>query len=63
MMLYFGGDYYSGGTVTSLYNTQIHWERSESWILVLFMHCSIIAFLYEFDYYRRVQKKCLDKCG
>ena len=25
----FGGDYYSGGTVTSLYNTQIHWERSE----------------------------------
>ena len=25
----FNGIYYSGGTITSLYNRQVHWERSE----------------------------------
>ena len=55
----FGGDYYSGGTVTSLYNTQIHWERSEQLDLGFDLGLFNNRFSLEFDYYRRDTKEML----
>lgn len=55
----FNGIYYSGGTITSLYNRSVHWERSEQVdvgfdLAVLDSRLSI-----EFDFYNRKTKDML----
>lgn len=55
----FGGVYQNGGTITSLYNTQIHWERSEQLDLGFDLGVFNNRLSLEFDYYRRDTKEML----
>lgn len=55
----FNGQYHSGGTITSLYNTQIHWERSEQLDLGFDLGLFNNRFTLEFDYYKRDTKDML----
>lgn len=49
----FNGIYYPGGTITSLYNRAVHWERSEQYDLGFDLGLFDNRLTLEFDYYNR----------
>lgn len=55
----FGGVFYPGGTITSLSNRSIHWERSEQMDLGFDLGLLNNRFSLELDYYRRDTKDML----
>ena len=55
----FNGIYYSGGTITSLYNRQVHWERSEQVDAGLDLTVLSNRLTLEFDFYNRRTKDML----
>ncbi|MCP3895748.1 MAG: TonB-dependent receptor [Bacteroides sp.] len=55
----FGGIYFPGGTVTSLSNKSIHWERSEQMDLGFDLGLFNNRLAVEFDYYQRDTKDML----
>ncbi len=55
----FNGIYQSGGTVTSLYNKSVHWERSEQYDIGLDLSVLNERLSLEFDYYNRLTKDML----
>jgi len=55
----FGGTYYPGATITSLYNTSVHWERTEQMDLGFDLGLLNNRFTLEFDYYQRDTKDML----
>ena len=55
----FGGVFYPGGTITSLSNRSVHWERSEQMDLGFDLGLLNNRFSLELDYYRRDTKDML----
>lgn len=55
----FDNTYYPGGTVTSLYNRSVHWERSEQYDLGFDLGLFDNKLSLEFDYYNRKTKQML----
>lgn len=55
----FNGIYYPGGTVTSLSNRSVHWERSEQYDIGVDLSLFDSRLAIEFDYYNRNTKDML----
>ncbi len=55
----FNGIYYPGGTITSLYNKSVHWERSEQFDAGFDLGLFNNRFTLEFDFYNRKTKDML----
>lgn len=55
----FNGVYHNGGTVTSLYNRSVHWERSEQYDIGFDLSVLNNRLSVEFDYYNRKTKDML----
>lgn len=55
----FNGIYYPGGTITSLYNRSVHWERSEQYDIGLDLGLFGNRLTLELDYYNRDTKDML----
>lgn len=55
----FNGIYYSGGTITSLYNRSVHWERSEQFDIGFDLGVLNNQLTVEFDFYNRKTKDML----
>lgn len=55
----FNGVYYPGGTITSLYNRSVHWERSEQYDIGFDLGLFDNRLTVEFDYYNRRTKEML----
>lgn len=55
----FNNVYYSGGTITSLYNRSVHWERSEQFDVGFDLAVLDSRLTLEFDFYNRKTKDML----
>lgn len=55
----FNGNYTSGGTITSLYNKSVHWERSEQYDVGFDLTVLDNRLNLEFDFYNRKTKDML----
>ena len=55
----FNGIYYPGGTITSLYNRSVHWERSEQYDIGMDLGLFDNRLSLELDYYNRLTKDML----
>ncbi|MFR3331901.1 MAG: SusC/RagA family TonB-linked outer membrane protein [Odoribacter splanchnicus] len=55
----FNGVYYNGGTITSLYNKSVHWERSEQYDLGFDLSVLNNRLSLEFDFYNRKTRDML----
>ena len=55
----FNSIYYSGGTITSLYNRSVHWERSEQFDVGFDLGVLDNRLTVEFDFYNRKTKDML----
>lgn len=55
----FDNVYYSGGTITSLYNRSVHWERSEQFDVGFDLSVLDNRLTVEFDFYNRKTKDML----